>query len=74
MATKRCPHCNAPLQPWTDECRHRRACEARQMLAAGAPVEDVAAHAQRLPRSQGQIVSDMEMDRQAARDGYNPNR
>jgi hypothetical protein len=28
----------------------------------------------KVTRSQEQIVSDMEMDRQAARDGYNPNR
>lgn len=43
----RCPHCGAPNQPFTKECRHRRACEARQMLQAGVPVEKAAAHAQR---------------------------
>lgn len=42
----RCPHCNAPNQPFTEECRHRRACEGRQMLQAGEPVEKAAAHAQ----------------------------
>jgi hypothetical protein len=30
-------------------CTHRRACEARQMLKAGARPEIAAAHAQRLP-------------------------
>jgi transposase len=44
-----CPDCGEPLpNPWTDECRHRRACEARQMLQAGAPTADAAAHAQNL--------------------------
>jgi hypothetical protein len=28
-----CPGCDAPLpNPWTKQCRHRRACEARQMI------------------------------------------
>jgi hypothetical protein len=46
----RCPHCSAPLpNPWTDECRHRRACEGRQMLQLGATAEEAARHAQRLP-------------------------
>jgi hypothetical protein len=45
----RCPGCNAPLpNPWTDKCRHRRGCEARQMLQAGASSADAAAHAQNL--------------------------
>lgn len=44
----RCPECEAPLpNPWTDRCRHRRACEARVMLKQGAPVAEAAAHAQR---------------------------
>jgi hypothetical protein len=29
-------------------CRHRRACEGRQMLSAGVPVESAAAHVQGL--------------------------
>jgi hypothetical protein len=46
----RCPHCGTSLpNPWTSECRHRRACEARQMLQAGASSADAARHAQRLP-------------------------
>jgi hypothetical protein len=49
----RCPECGAPLpNPWTDKCRHRRACEARQMLKAGGSAEDAARHAQRLGNGQ----------------------
>jgi hypothetical protein len=48
----RCADCgarNPQLAPdykgrWV--CQHRYACEARQMLAAGEPVEKAAAHAQ----------------------------
>lgn len=29
-------------------CKHRRACEARQMLNRGEPIEKAVAHAQRL--------------------------
>jgi hypothetical protein len=48
-ARHRCPDCGrAGLLPWQDRCPHRRACEARQMLKAGAAVEDAARHAQRL--------------------------
>ena len=48
----RCPDCNSPLpNPWTEQCRHRRACEARQMQQAGASWEEAAAHAQRLRES-----------------------
>jgi hypothetical protein len=47
----RCPHCGQPLpNPWTEECRHRRACEARQMMQAGVPAAEAARHAQRLDR------------------------
>jgi hypothetical protein len=50
----RCPECDAPLpNPWTQRCRHRRACEARQMMQAGVPVEEAARHAQRLSRATG---------------------
>ena len=44
----RCPYCDYPLpNPWTNECHHRRACEARQMLHRGEPIDKAAAHAQR---------------------------
>lgn len=47
----RCPECNAPLpNPWTKRCRHRRACEARVMLANGESAARAAAHAQGLDR------------------------
>jgi hypothetical protein len=49
MTEKRCPDCGARgLRPWEDRCPHRRACEARQMLKAGASSAEAAAHAQRL--------------------------
>jgi hypothetical protein len=45
-----CPDCDAPLpDPWTERCRHQRACEARVMLRNGVPSAVAAAHAQRLP-------------------------
>lgn len=45
----RCPECGTSLpNPWTDRCKHRRACEARQMLHDGAPSHVAAAHAQKL--------------------------
>lgn len=46
----RCADCNS-ANPYLSSgvCRHRRACEARQMLAAGASPADAATHAQRLP-------------------------
>ena len=44
-----CPECGSKqLLPWEDRCRHRRACEARQMLKAGASSAEAPAHAQRL--------------------------
>ena len=48
MASRRCELCGAPVSPWDDVCRHRKACEARQMLAAGEPSWKAASHAQRL--------------------------
>ena len=47
----RCVQCGQPIRdPFLtgglNVCEHRRACEARQMLAAGEPIERVAAHAQ----------------------------
>jgi hypothetical protein len=54
---KQCADCGSRGQQWShliergeDEwvCKHRRACEARQMLTAGASSAEAAAHAQRL--------------------------
>lgn len=46
---KACPKCGSvQLTPRQDECQHRRACEARQMLRDGASYAEAAAHAQRL--------------------------
>jgi hypothetical protein len=67
---RRCADCGARnpyLVQRGDEwvCTHRSACEARQMLVAGEPVEAVAAHAQNR-------VSDEMVDRgwEAARQAY----
>lgn len=48
---KRCRECGAPSSSGAhlnDQgvCKHRRACEGRQMLKAGRSVADAAAHAQ----------------------------
>lgn len=48
-----CADCGAPIHdPWLtgglNVCEHRRACEGRQLLAAGHPVAVAAAHAQNL--------------------------
>lgn len=49
MLPKKCPECGSrQLSPWEDRCKHRRACEARQMLKAGASSDEAATHAQRL--------------------------
>lgn len=49
MTLHACPHCGShQLKPWETECRHRRACEARQMLSAGESSAEAAAHAQGL--------------------------
>lgn len=62
---KACEDCGArnpylTFEPgWEDDddgrwvCEHRRACEGRQMLAAGAPVADAARHAQGLDENVG---------------------
>jgi hypothetical protein len=45
----RCEDCGSANPYLTDGvCSHRRACEARQMLTAGAPSADAARHAQGL--------------------------
>lgn len=50
-APRACPECGSKqLAPWEDRCRHRRACEARQMLKAGTTSEEAATHAQNLNR------------------------
>jgi hypothetical protein len=44
-----CLECGSrQLKPWEDRCKHRRACEARQMLKAGVSSGEAATHAQRL--------------------------
>ena len=48
-----CPACGCASPRGTHlasdgRCSHRRACEGRQLLNAGAGVEEAAAHAQRL--------------------------
>lgn len=49
MLPRPCPECGSrQLSPWEDRCKHLRACEARQMLKAGASTDEAAAHAQRL--------------------------
>lgn len=45
----RCTDCGAANPHLRDgRCDHRRACEARQMMAAGVPSHEAARHAQRL--------------------------
>lgn len=49
VAPAKCVRCGIKLtNPWVTVCPHRRACEARQMLQRGEPVEKAAAHAQGL--------------------------
>lgn len=40
-------------------CRHSQACTGRQMLKAGAPVEEAAAHAQGLDRKAGGVATEL---------------
>lgn len=55
---KRCPDCGIELVALDHAAlaEHRAACEARQMLAAGAPIERVALHAQGLLSEEFKIV------------------